>query len=37
MDLGWIWWGETGRKEGRGDCGWNVLYERRINNKIINY
>lgn len=34
----WMGWGsrETGRRRGRGNCGHDVKYERRINKKLVN-
>jgi hypothetical protein len=34
VDLEGEMWMETERRGGRGNCSWDILYERRIKNKI---
>lgn len=42
-DMGkrWIWgkkrWGTTGRRRGRGNCGQDIKYERRIREIVLSY
>lgn len=35
MEEEWIWWRREvkGGRRGKGICGWNVIYEKRVKNK----